>query len=71
MRQRKKHTTSHNNKRKNCTKGVNCTNATIDVLFYLALKLGLYELLIISGENGIYKTAKMTTVLETALDKNN
>ena len=49
---------------KTVLKGVNSTNGTIDISFNLALNPGLYELLIISGENGIYKTAKMTTILK-------
>ena len=44
--------------------GVNSTNGKIDVSFITSLKPGKYELLIISGENGIYKSSKMTTVLK-------
>jgi len=36
----------------------------IDITFNNTLKSGLYELLIISGENGIYKSGKMITVLK-------
>lgn len=43
---------------------VNSNNGIIDVTFNTTLRLGMYELLIISGENGIYKTGKMTTVLK-------
>ena len=41
--------------------GVNSTNGKIDVSFATTLRPGMYELQIISGENGIYKTGKMTT----------
>ena len=44
--------------------GVNSTNGIIDVTFSTPLRPGMYELLIISGENGIYKTGKMTTILK-------
>ena len=44
--------------------GVNSTNGIIDVSFTTTLRPGMYELQIISGENGIYKTGKMTTVLK-------
>ena len=43
--------------------GVNSSNGKIDVSFTSTLRPGMYELLIISGENGLYKTGKMTTVL--------
>ena len=44
--------------------GVNSTNGKIDVSFTTTLRPGMYELQIISGENGIYKTGKMTTFLK-------
>ena len=44
--------------------GVNSTNGKIDLSFTTTLRPGMYELQIISGENGIYKTGKMTTVLK-------
>ena len=44
--------------------GVNSTNGKIDLSFITTLRPGMYELLIISGENGIYKTGKVTTVLK-------
>ena len=40
------------------------TNGKIDVSFNVTFKPGMYELLIISAENGIYKSGKMTTVLK-------
>lgn len=43
--------------------GVNSTNGIIDVSFTSTLRPGMYELEIISGENGIYKKGTMTTVL--------
>ncbi|RAP45669.1 MAG: hypothetical protein BZ135_05200 [Methanosphaera sp. rholeuAM6] len=43
---------------------VNSTNGIIDVSFITSLKPGLYELLLISGENGFYKSGKVTTVLK-------
>jgi len=39
-------------------------NGKIDLSFTTTLRPGLYELLIISGENGVYKTGKVTTVLK-------
>jgi hypothetical protein len=44
--------------------GINSTNGIIDISFTTTLKPGMYELQIISGENGIYKSGKMTTVLK-------
>jgi len=44
--------------------GVNSTNGKIDLSFTTTFRPGMYELQIISGENGIYKTGKMTTVLK-------
>ena len=44
--------------------GVNSTNGTIDVSFNHTLEPGLYELLINSGENGLYQSDKLTTVLK-------
>ena len=44
--------------------GVNSTNGNVDVSFITSLKPGMYELLIISGENALYKSGKMTTVLK-------
>ena len=44
--------------------GVNSTNGLIDVSFVTTLRPGMYELLIISGENSLYQTGKMTTVLK-------
>ncbi|WP_323737527.1 hypothetical protein PXD04_11475 (plasmid) [Methanosphaera sp. ISO3-F5] len=49
---------------KTILKGVNSTNGKIDLSFTTTLRPGMYELQIISGENGIYKTGKMTTVLK-------
>ncbi len=43
---------------------VTSNKGKIDISFDNTLKSGLYELLIISGENGIYKSGKMTTVLK-------
>ena len=48
---------------KTILKGVNSTNGKIDVSFVTTLRPGMYELQIVSGENGIYKTGRMTTVL--------
>ena len=42
----------------------NSTNGTIDTSFTTTLKPGTYELTIISGENGQYKKATLTTVLK-------
>ncbi|WP_323736052.1 hypothetical protein PXD04_09215 [Methanosphaera sp. ISO3-F5] len=42
----------------------NSKNVKIDLSFTTTLRPGLYELLIISGENGVYKTGKVTTVLK-------
>jgi len=42
----------------------NSKNGKIDLSFTTTLRPGLYELLIISGENGVYKTGKVTTVLK-------
>ena len=39
-------------------------NGKIDVTFNTTFRPGMYELLIISAENGIYKSSKMTTVLK-------
>lgn len=39
-------------------------NGSVDITFDTNYKVGLYELLAISGENGIYKTSKTTTVLK-------
>ena len=44
--------------------GFNSTNGKIDLSFITTLRPGMYELLIISGENGIYKAGKVTTVLK-------
>jgi hypothetical protein len=44
--------------------GTNSTNGTINVSFNNTLKSGLYELLIISGETGLYKSGKTTTILK-------
>jgi hypothetical protein len=44
--------------------GVNSTNGKIDLSFTTTLRPGIYGLQIISGENGIYKTGKMTTILK-------
>ena len=44
--------------------GVNSTNGKIDLSFTTTFRPGMYELQIISGKNGIYKTGKMTTVLK-------
>ena len=51
---------------KTALSNVNSTNGIIDVSFTTTLRPGMYELLIISGENGIYKTGRMTTVLYVA-----
>lgn len=48
---------------KTALSNVNSSNGKIDVNFTTTLRPGMYELLIISGENGIYKTGRMTTVL--------
>ena len=48
---------------KTILKGVNSTDGKIDVSFVTTLRPGMYELQIVSGENGIYKTGRMTTVL--------
>ena len=42
----------------------NSTNGTINTSFTTTLKPGTYELTIISGENGQYKKATMTTALK-------
>ena len=42
----------------------NSKNGKIDLSFTTTLRPGLYELLIISGENSLYKTGKVTTVLK-------
>ena len=39
-------------------------NGQVDITFDTNYKVGSYELLVISGENGIYKTSKTTTVLK-------
>ena len=39
-------------------------NGTINITFATTLRPGMYELLIISGENGIYNSAKTTTILK-------
>ena len=44
--------------------GVNSTKGIVDMSFITSLKPGLYELLLISGENGIYNAGKVTTVLK-------
>ena len=43
--------------------GVNSTNGIIDVSFNTNLKAGLYELIIISGENSLYNSGRLTSVL--------
>ncbi|WP_323737584.1 hypothetical protein PXD04_11105 (plasmid) [Methanosphaera sp. ISO3-F5] len=43
---------------------VTSKNGKIDLSFTTTLRPGLYELLIISGENSLYKTGKVTTVLK-------
>ena len=43
---------------------VKSTNGTFNLTFTHTLKIGMYELLIISGENGIYQSSKLTTVLK-------
>ena len=44
--------------------GINSNNGTINITFTNTLKPGIYELLIISGETGLYKSGKVTTVLK-------
>jgi len=44
--------------------GINSNNGTINITFTNTLKPGMYELLIISGETGLYKSGKVTTVLK-------
>ena len=43
---------------------VTSSNGKIDVSFTLPLRPGMYELTIISGENGLYKKGTLTTVLK-------
>ncbi|RAP49580.1 MAG: hypothetical protein BZ138_07520, partial [Methanosphaera sp. rholeuAM270] len=48
---------------KTILKNVNSTNGKIDVSFTSTLRPGKYEMIIISGENSIYKKATLTTIL--------
>ena len=43
---------------------VNSTNGRFDLTFTHTLKKGSYELLIISGENGIYQNGRLTSILK-------
>ena len=51
-------------KGKTLLNNVKSKNGKIDLSFITTLRPGLYELLIISGENSAYKTGKVTTVLK-------
>ena len=44
--------------------GVESKKGIIDLTFNHTLQKGIYELTIISGESGLYKTGRMTTVLK-------
>ena len=49
---------------KTILQNVNSTDGNFDLSFTHTLEKGTYELLIISGENGIYQNGRLTTVLK-------